>query len=106
MVTCFLKYVIDPRKIAEFERYGRLWIGLVDRLGGRHHGYLLPSEGANNIAYAFFTFPSLAAYEAYRAKSTQDPDCQAAFKYAEETGCILSYERSFLRPVFEGAGGP
>ncbi|MEO6016600.1 MAG: NIPSNAP family protein, partial [Polaromonas sp.] len=22
------------------------------------------------------------------------------FKYAEDTGCIISYERSFFRPVF------
>jgi len=103
MVTCFLKYVIDANKIAEFEHYGKLWITLVGKLGGQHHGYLLPSEGANNIAYAFFTFPSLAAYEDYRARSFKDPDCQKAFQYAQDTGCILSYERSFLRPVFAGA---
>ncbi len=30
----------------------------------------------------------------------QDADCQAAFRYAEETGCIVSYERSFFRPLF------
>jgi hypothetical protein len=29
-----------------------------------------------------------------------DPDCLAAFKYAEEKKFILSYERSFFRPVF------
>ena len=42
----------------------------------------------------------LAAYERYREASMQDADCQAAFRYAEETGCIVSYERSFFRPVF------
>ena len=26
---------------------------------------------------------------------------KAAFAYAEQTRCILSYERSFFRPVFE-----
>jgi hypothetical protein len=25
----------------------------------------------------------------------------AAFKYAEETKCVVSYERSFFRPVFD-----
>lgn len=103
MVTCFLKYIIDPAKLAEFEHYGKLWITLVERFGGRHHGYLLPSEGANNIAYAFFTFESLAAYEEYRRKSFEDADCKAAIAYAKATKCILSYERSFLRPVFDGA---
>lgn len=101
MVTCYLRYVLDPRKLKEFEHYGKLWIPLVERFGGQHHGYFLPSEGANNIALALFTFPSLATYEQYRQDSMKDPDCLAAFQYAEQTQCILSYERSFFRPVFE-----
>ena len=101
MVTCYLRYLIDPFKLKEFEHYGKLWIPLVEKFGGKHHGYFLPSEGANNIALAMFTFPSLAAYEEYRALSAADAACQAAFQYAEDTRCILSYERSFFRPVFE-----
>lgn len=100
MVTCYLIYVLDPYKLKEFEHYGKLWIPLVEKFGGQHHGYFLPSEGANNIALALFTFPSLAEYERYRERSKDDVDCQAAFQYAEDTRCILSYERSFLRPVF------
>ncbi|MDD0996920.1 NIPSNAP family protein [Pseudomonas sp. TNT2022 ID1044] len=100
MITCYLKYVLDPYKLEAFEHYGKLWIPLVEKFGGQHHGYFLPSEGANNIAMAMFTFPSLAAYEHYRQTSMNDPQCIAAFKYAEETRCILSYERSFFRPVF------
>ena len=100
MVTCYLRYVIDPSKLKEFEQYGKLWIALVEKLGGKHHGYFLPSEGANNIALALFTFPSLAAYEQYRTKSFADSECLAAFKLAEETKCVVSYERSFFRPVF------
>ncbi len=101
MVTCYLRYIIDPFKLKEFESYGRRWIPLVERLGGKHHGYFLPSEGANNVALAMFTFPSLALYEEYRIKSLEYPECQAAFKYAEDTRCIISYERSFFRPIFE-----
>ena len=71
------------------------------KFGGQHHGYFLPSEGANNIALAMFSFPSLAAYESYREQSFKDADCIAAFDYAKETQCIISYERSFFRPVFE-----
>lgn len=101
MVTCYLRYVIDPYKKAEFEHYGRLWIPLVNKLGGTHHGYFLPHEGANNIAVALFSFPSLAAYEEYRHKMDNDPECQAAYRYSEETRCIISFERSFMRPVLE-----
>ncbi|NVD70035.1 NIPSNAP family protein [Duganella sp. BJB1802] len=102
MVTIYLRYVIDPYKLAEFEHYGKLWIPLVNRLGGRHHGYFMPSEGANNIALALFSFPTLAAYEQYRSTSQTDAECQAAFRYADDTRCIVSYERSSFRPVFEG----
>lgn len=99
MITCHVRYVLDPAKIPEFERYARLWIPLVQQYGGQHHGYFLPGEGANDIALALFSFPSLAAYEQYRLKSVEDPACQAAFRFAEETGCIKSYERTFFKPV-------
>lgn len=99
MITCYLKYIIDPKKISEFEVYAKLWIPLVAKFGGEHHGYFLPSEGANNVALALFSFPSLAAYEQYRQDSFQDPDCLAAFQFAEKTDCIMSYERSFFKPV-------
>ncbi|AMJ93311.1 NIPSNAP family protein [Alteromonas stellipolaris] len=101
MVTCFIKYVIDPYKLSEFEAYAKLWVPLVNKFGGQHNGYFLPSEGASNIALALFTFPSLGEYEKYRNESFKDPECMAAFKYAEDTKCIISYERSFFRPVFE-----
>jgi uncharacterized protein (DUF1330 family) len=100
MVTCYLRYIIDPYKLREFEHYAKLWIPLVEKFGGTHHGYFLPSEGSSDVALALFTFPSLAAYEAYRKSSFKDPECQAAFAYAEQTRCIVSHERSFLRPVF------
>ena len=99
MITCFIKYQLNTAKIDQFELYAKAWIPLVNRFGGNHLGYFLPSEGANNIAYALFNFPSLAAYEQYRNKSMDDDDCQAAYRIAEESGCIISYERSFLRPL-------
>ena len=101
MVTCYLKYVIDPYKIEEFEKYAKMWIPLVSKFGGTHHGYFLPHEGANNIAVALFSFPSLSAYEEYRAKMAEDSDCKVAFDYAEKTRCIISYERNFMKPIFK-----
>jgi NIPSNAP protein len=101
LITCYLRYVVDPFKLAEFEKYGRMWIPLVEKFGGQHHGYFMPSEGTSNVALALFSFPSLAAYETYREKAAKDPDCQAAMRYYEQTKCFLSYERSFFRPVFK-----
>ena len=56
MITCFLRYQIDPNKLDDFEHYGKLWIDLVNKMGGDHHGYLLPYEGANNMHLPPFHF--------------------------------------------------
>ena len=101
MITCYIKYVIDPIKIDVFEDYGKRWIKLVNRFGDQHHGCFLPSEGANNIAFAMFSFSSLSEYEIYRKLILKDEECLETFKIVEDSKCILSYERTFLRPVFE-----
>jgi len=72
MITCVVDYVIDSKQIEAFEKFARRWIDLVNRYGGRHHGYFLPSEGASDRALALFSF-----------------------------GCVLRYERSFMRPLLE-----
>ena len=101
MITCFLKYEIDADKIADFEVYAKMWIPLVEKFGGKHHGYFLPSEGASDVAYALFSFPSLADYEEYRRRAATDEGCQKAMDFYHETKCFRRYERSFMRPVFE-----
>ena len=42
------------------------------------------------MAVALFSFPSLAAYEAYRQQILTDEECQATFAFAETSSCILS----------------
>lgn len=103
MITCYLRYIVDPFKLKEFEIYAKMWIPLVDKLGGKHHGYFMPHEGTSNVALALFSFPSLAAYEVYRAAAAVDAECQAAMRYYEETRCFLSSERSFMRPVWSAS---
>src|SRR4029077_15441457 len=66
MITCVVEYVIDPAKTDTFERFARRWMELVDRHGGRPHGYFPPAGGASDKPLALFSFPSLAAYEQYR----------------------------------------
>lgn len=101
MITVHLRYEIDPDKLDDFTEYGKTWIQLVDRFGGTHHGYFLPSEGDSDEAFALFTFPSLAAYEQYRQAASTDADCISAYEFARSTGCIRRYERRFLSPLFE-----
>jgi NIPSNAP protein len=99
MITCYLRYQVPLGKAAEFEAYAAMWLELLPRFGGIHHGYFLPSEGDSDVALAMFSFPSLAAYEQYRKDAENDPDVQKAIAFAKETRCFTRYERSFFRPL-------
>ena len=99
MITCCVRYEIDPDKIDDFERFAKAWIDLVNRHGGTHHGYFLPSEGASDKALALFSFPSLADYEQYRTLFGKHPDFIEADRIRDDSGCVLRYERSFMRPL-------
>ena len=72
----------------------------------RQHGTQLqlcvpqvPAEGASDKALALFSFPSLAAYEQYRALFGSDPDFIEADRIRDESGCVLRYQRTFMRPL-------
>ena len=99
VITCVVDYTIRPEQIEAFERFAAAWIRLVNARGGQHHGYFLPAEGASDKALALFTFPSLAAYEEYRALFGVDPEFVAADRIRDESGCVLRYERTFMRPL-------
>jgi len=98
-VTCAIRYVLDPFNRDAFEAYARNWLRIIPANGGDLVGYFMPHEGTNNIAHALISFPSLAAYEAYRARLRQDKAAMANFRMAQEQRFILSEERTWLRPV-------
>jgi hypothetical protein len=99
MITCHVRYEIDSSQITAFEQFANRWMELVDRHGGVHHGYFLPGEGASDVAYALFSFPSLADYERYRSRFGVDPEFVEADRIRDESGCVRRYERTFLRPL-------
>ena len=114
MVTCFIRYTIDQRKWAEFEHYARVWMRLIEKYGGTHHGYFVPGDeppsaafsfpgigekGADNIAIALFSFASIDSYESYRREVRNDPECVEVTKHYESTKPFTKYERTFMRPV-------
>jgi len=101
VITCVVEYIIDPGQIPAFEQFARAWIGLVNKHGGHHHGYFLPAEGASDRALALFSFPSLAKYESYRELFGVDPEFIAADRIRDESGCVLRYERTFMRPLLD-----
>jgi len=102
VITCVVHYVIDPTQTEAFEQFAREWMRLVAKHGGIHHGYFLPAEGASDRAEALFSFESLAAYERYRSRFSDDPEFVAADRIRDESGCILRYERTFMRPLLPG----
>jgi NIPSNAP protein len=99
MITCHIRYTLDPFQRAAFEEYARRWLAIIPKCGGDLLGYFLPHEGTNTIAHALISFESLAAYEAYRGRIKADPEGAANFAFAQERRFILAEERTFLRPV-------
>ena len=99
MITCFIRYEIDPFQRDAFKSYAQTWGRIIPRCGGHLVGYFLPHEGTNNIAWGLIAFASLAAYEAYRARLKADPEGRANFAFALEKRFILREERNFVEVV-------
>ena len=98
-ITCFIRYQIDPFQRAAFKTYAENWRRIIPKCGGDLIGYFLPYEGTNDVAWGLISFPSLAAYEEYRARLKADAEGQANFSFAQERRFILREERAFLEAV-------
>ena len=99
MITCFIRYEIDPFQRAAFEEYAARWGRIIPRCGGHLIGYFLPHEGTSHVAWGLVGFDSLAAYEAYRARLKADPEGRSNFEFAQQRRFILREERTFLQNV-------
>ena len=99
MITCFIRYQIDPFQLEVFAKYAENWGRIIPRCGGHLIGYFLPHEGTNDIAWGLISFDSIAAYENYRARLKSDPEAMENFALAQSKRIILREERSFVRVV-------
>ena len=97
MLTCIIKYDIDPTKHDDFRQYARNWGQAIPRCGADLIGYFAPHEGSTTCAYGIYNIESLAAYEAYRARLAQDPIGQANYAFAQERKFILREDRTWLK---------
>lgn len=97
MLTCIIRYEIDPFKLDEFENYARNWGQVIPRCGADLVGYFAPHEGSSTIAYGIYNIESLAAYEQYRARLSNDPAGRANFEFARTEKLIRREDRLFLR---------
>jgi hypothetical protein len=97
MLTCCIRYEIDPFKREEFARYAQAWGQAIPRCGADLIGYFAPHEGSLTTAYALYNIDSLAAYEAYRARLAADPLGKENFAFAQRERFILREDRIFLK---------
>ena len=99
MITCFIRYQIDPYQRDAFKQYAQNWGHIIPRCGGHLVGYFLPDEGTNDVAWGLIAFDSLAAYETYRARLRTDPEALENFAAAQSKRIILREERNFVQVV-------
>ena len=97
MITCFIRYHIDPTKRAAFEQYARNWGQTIPRCGADLIGYFAPHEGSSTLAYGVYSVESLAAYEAYRARLAADPLGRENYEFAQAERFLLREDRTFLK---------
>ncbi|MEM9581953.1 MAG: NIPSNAP family protein [Pseudomonadota bacterium] len=106
MLTCFIRYQIDPTKRAAFETYARNWGQAIPRNGAELIGYYAPYEGSSTLAYGVYNIPSLAEYEAYRARLAADPIGRENYAFAQKEKFILREDRTFLKRASAPHGRP
>lgn len=101
MITLFLRYTIDPNKLADVAKYAADEQLPIRESGGTILGYFMPTDfaGATNEAFGLIDFPSLAAYEIYRAKLAAHPLHKKYVAEVESTGALLSIQRSLIQRV-------
>lgn len=99
MITCFIRYEIDPFKVEAFEDYARNWGQLIPACGADLIGYYAPHEGSATTAYGVYNIENLAAYEAYRARLRNSDGGRANYDLAKREAFIRREDRLFLRQV-------
>lgn len=105
MLTCIIRYQIDPTKRAAFEEYSRNWGQAIPRCGADLVGYYAPHEGSSTLAYGIYNIESLAAYEAYRARLAADPLGQENYEFAQRERFLLREDRCWLKLASGPQGG-
>jgi hypothetical protein len=97
MITCFIRYEIDPFKVDTFDEYARNWGQAIPRCGADLIGYYSPHEGSSTVAYGVYNIKSLADYEAYRERLREDPLGRSNYEFAKREQFIRREDRIFLR---------
>lgn len=99
MLTCIIRYHIDPTQTEAFQTYARRWNKAIPRCGAGLIGYYAPHEGSKTLAYGIYDVASLADYEAYRTRLAADPVGRENYAFAQERGFLLREDRTWVKRV-------
>lgn len=99
MITCFIRYDIEPWGRDAFVDYARTWGQAIPDCGADLIGYFAPHEGSATTAYGVYNIGSLAEYEAYRARLKDHPLGRQNFAFAQGERFIRREDRIFLARV-------
>ena len=99
MLTCVIRYQIDPTKKQQFVQYSKNWNEAIPRCGAELIGYFTPHEGSTTLAYGMYNIASLAEYEQYRLRLSQDPLGKENYEYAQKEKIFVREDRTFLKLV-------
>ncbi|MGA2889224.1 MAG: NIPSNAP family protein [Terracidiphilus sp.] len=105
MYTLFLRYTIDPIKLADWRTYAQAEFKPITESGGEITGYYAPTEfaGATSEAFATIDVGTMAEYEVYRAKLAAHPIHQENARKIDASGAIHSTYRAIIQKVEPGA---
>jgi NIPSNAP len=106
MITCIIRYQIDPFQKDAFKQYAENWSCIIPRCGGHLIGYFLPHEGTNDVGWGLIAFDSLASYEQYKSRLRCDAEARHNFELAQSKRFILREERNFVEVVSGTFGVP
>jgi hypothetical protein len=99
MITCFIRYDIEPWGRDAFVDYARAWGQAIPDCGADLIGYFAPHEGSATTAYGVYNVESLADYEAYRARLKDHSIGRQNFAFAQSERFIRREDRIFLARV-------
>jgi hypothetical protein len=101
MYTLFLRYTIDPNKLADWKAYAEAEIAPIAAAGGKAIAYFAPTEFAGDTAEAFAIIDvgTMAEYEIYRAKLAANPSHKEYAAKLQASGAIRSVYRAIIQRI-------
>ena len=101
MYTLFLRYTLDPNKLADWKAYAEAEIAPIAEAGGKAIAYFAPTDFAGDTAEAFAVIDvgTMAEYETYRAKLAADPKHKEYAAKLQASGVIRSVYRAILQRI-------